>query len=63
MDSKFIYLRQVAAEIPASTGSLRRWIHAGRLPAYMVGGRIVIRKDDLAAFIRPVAPRKKGGTK
>jgi excisionase family DNA binding protein len=37
-----------------SFSTLRKWIHAGRLPGYYAGGRIVVREKDLLDFIKPV---------
>ena len=54
MDEKFISIRQVAFRIGAAPATVRRWVHNGRLPGYMAGGRIVVKEGDLLEFIRPV---------
>jgi excisionase family DNA binding protein len=46
-----------------SFSTLRKWIHAGRLPGYYAGGRIVVREQDLLEFIKPVPVGKKGDVK
>jgi len=61
-DMRYTYL--TLREIRPSLGmpsfsTLRKWIYAGRLPAYYAGGRIVVREEDLLDFLKPVPLGKK----
>lgn len=46
------------AQAKTATGrgdrTIRQWIHTGQLPAYRFGGRLLIRREDLQAMVRPV---------
>jgi len=58
MEDHFIPLKDVRPWVGgASVSTLRRWVHSGRLPAYMAGGRIVVKERDLRDFVKPVSPR------
>ena len=41
--------------------TIRRWIRAGRLTAWKVGGQHMIAEDDLAAVLRPTPSRAVAG--
>jgi len=58
----YLTLREIRPSLGnPSFSTLRKWIHAGRLPGYYAGGRIVVRENDLLEFIKPVQVGKKGG--
>jgi excisionase family DNA binding protein len=41
----------IAAETGAHIATVRRWIDSGRLPAYRVGNRWRVHREDLNAFL------------
>ncbi len=47
---------QAARAAAVSDYTISDWIKQGRLPAWRVGKRYVIRRDDLAALLNPVEP-------
>jgi excisionase family DNA binding protein len=46
-----ISVRSAAEHCSVSEATVRRWISAGTLPSLKVGGRRLIRVDDLAEFV------------
>jgi len=51
---RLISLTQAAESLDVNPRTIRRWIAAGRLPAYRVGPRLVkVDPADLAALVRP----------
>jgi hypothetical protein len=57
---ELLTLREVAAETRHAVGSVRRWVADGvigpggrrvKLPARKVGGRVLVGRADLAAFL------------
>lgn len=49
--TEFITLKEAANSTRGSMKWLRREIKRGRLPAYRLGHRILIRQQDLEAFV------------
>ena len=47
----FLTIRRAAAHALCSTRTLRREISVGHLRAYLVGGKILIKPEDLKRFI------------
>jgi excisionase family DNA binding protein len=56
----FLTLEDVSKQIHVPVSTLRWWIQQGRLPAYRPGRKVLIREDELLAFI---ASNAKRGTK
>lgn len=55
MRHTYLTLREIRPSLGMpSFSTLRKWIHAGRLPGYYAGGRIVVREQDLLDFLKPV---------
>lgn len=40
--------------VPQSRRTIDRWIAEGTLRAYRLGGRVLVRKSDVVALVRPV---------
>ena len=60
MKHTYLTLREIRSSLGnPSYSTLRKWIHAGRLPGYYAGGRIVVREQDLKEFLKPVPVGKK----
>lgn len=51
-------IRETMAFARASESSIRRWIRTKELPAYKVGGRVLIDRSDLVKFINPWSSKK-----
>lgn len=47
----YLTLTQAVEAVPFSKATLRRAIHSGDLPAYKPCGRIVVRRDQLRAWV------------
>ena len=45
-------LREIEKELKVERKTLLRWIHAGKLKAYMVGSRWRVYEQDLEEFIK-----------
>jgi excisionase family DNA binding protein len=45
---------QLTTWLPQSRRTVDRWIAEGSLPAFRLGGRLLIRKADVLAMARPV---------
>lgn len=45
---------QLPDYLPQSRRTIDRWIHEGTLPAFRIGGRVLIRKADVIAMLKPV---------
>ncbi len=62
LDSELLTIAEAAKLLKISTVTLARWLKQGRLPAYHVGPRAVrIRRQDLAAMLRPTGTSRKEG--
>ena len=48
---KFFTIAEVADRLDVATRTVRRWIKAGELVAYRVGGIVRIAEGDLRAFL------------
>lgn len=48
---KFLTIAEVAERFRVSTRTVRRWIKAGDLIAYRVGGLVRVAESDLRAFL------------
>ena len=66
---KLLSLRQAAEEFPISRRSLQGLIHAGKLPAFRLGRKIIVRRRDVERLLTAtpvcagpaaVAARKEG---
>lgn len=58
----FVTIREAATLLRVSTSTVWRWLRAGNLPAYRVGGRRVwLSRADLARLVKPTENGKKGG--
>lgn len=44
-------LSEVASLLNRSPRSVRRWIASGLLPGHRIGGQLMVKPEDLAAFI------------
>jgi excisionase family DNA binding protein len=55
---RLVDVAEFAAAATVSPRTVRRWIHAGVLPAYRLAGRGLLRVDlnDLDRVVQPVAP-------
>jgi excisionase family DNA binding protein len=63
IDSSYFTVGQAARMLAVSPSTVWRWIDAGKLPAYRVGGRAIrIKQEDLAAVINPVKHSRKEET-
>ena len=49
----FLSVPTAAAATRVSPQTIRRLIAQGQLPAYRIGGSVRIRRDDLAAIMKP----------
>ncbi len=60
----FVTIQEGAALLRISQSTVWRWVKAGDVRAYRMGGRRVwLRRSELAALVKPVTERtKKGGT-
>jgi excisionase family DNA binding protein len=45
---------QLVQYLPQSRRTIDRWIAEGTLPAYRLGGRVLLRKADVIALVRRV---------
>jgi len=45
---------QLTTYLPQARRTIDRWIAEGTLPAYRLGGRLLVRKADVLAMARPV---------
>lgn len=48
---RFFSIATVAAHLDVSQKTVRRWIAAGELMVYQIGGQLRISEPDLAAFL------------
>ena len=48
---QFLDLRQAEAEYPLSRRKLQQEITNGTLPAFRVGGKLILRRTDIARFL------------
>jgi excisionase family DNA binding protein len=48
---EFLTIAEVAERLRVSTRTVRRWIKAGDLIAYRVGGLVRVAESDLRAFL------------
>lgn len=51
---QWLRLDAAAQQYGVSPRTVREWIKRGQLPAYRVGRLLMVRRDDLDAFARPV---------
>lgn len=51
---RYLTLQQAVAEGYGAYVTLLSWIHQGKLPAYKMGGRVKVRREDLEALCVPV---------
>jgi excisionase family DNA binding protein len=51
MSARYLTLAQVAERIQTPAETIRYWVHLGKLPAYKPGRQVLIREDDLEAYI------------
>lgn len=55
VESPYLTLKEAAAYAGVSEITLRRWISAGKVPAYRQGPRLIkIKRGDLERLIRPI---------
>lgn len=48
---RFYFVREAAAELRRSEAATRWLIHTGQLKTGKIGGRVVVKPEDLDAFI------------
>lgn len=53
---RFLFVDEVAAELRRSSAAIRYLIADGQLKAGKVGGRVVVKPDDLDAFVESGFP-------
>jgi excisionase family DNA binding protein len=51
---QFVSKSEAAELINISLSSVNRYIKAGLIPAYSIGGRVLIKKDDLFNALNPI---------
>lgn len=62
--SKYISLKHGAAYLSITEQSLRRYVSAGRIPAYRLGSRTLrVKREDLDALLERVPTASVGGAK
>jgi excisionase family DNA binding protein len=49
---------QIARLLKVHIASVYRWLLSGKLVGYRRGGRFVVRRQDLEAFLEPVVPMR-----
>jgi excisionase family DNA binding protein len=47
---------EAAAALKVSAGSIRRWVHVGKLPGFRIGGRLRVSLADALAAVQVVQP-------
>jgi excisionase family DNA binding protein len=47
---------QAAASLAVSRGTIRRWIHEGRLEGVRIGGMLRVSEEALERMIQPAGP-------
>ena len=52
--SEMLTPNQAAELLGTSAASIRRWVKAGTLPAFTIGGRVRIARSDVLAMVRRV---------
>lgn len=50
--NRYLTLTEATDRVPVSTVTIRRAIRAGELPAYKPAGRLLIRPEDLDAWVQ-----------
>lgn len=56
MSQNFLALSEAVNDGYAAYSTLRQYIREGELPAFKLGGRVKIRRDDLDALLIPIEP-------
>jgi excisionase family DNA binding protein len=51
IESKFLSLRQAAEEFPISRRTLWGLIHEGKFPAFRLGRKLILRREDVERFL------------
>jgi excisionase family DNA binding protein len=59
-ESKYVVVQEIADELGVDLQTVRRWIHAGRLPAIRPGQKFLVLREDLDAFLEERATGPKG---
>ncbi|MBI2909033.1 MAG: excisionase family DNA-binding protein [Chloroflexi bacterium] len=59
IEEGYVTIARAAEQLKVSRSTLWRWIKTGELPAYRLGQRrVLIKEDDLRGLIAPVESRK-----
>ena len=51
MPDEFLTVNEIAERLKLNPQTVRNWIDAGRLPAFRVGRRVRIRREDFEAVL------------
>ncbi len=50
-DTPMLTVEEVRSRLNVSISTVRRLVHAGKLPAYLVGGQLRFKPEEVAAYI------------
>ncbi|HXX33816.1 MAG TPA: helix-turn-helix domain-containing protein [Thermodesulfobacteriota bacterium] len=59
--AELLNLKEGAKELKISIHTLRSWVYQGRLPFVHLGRRVLLRREDLEAFVDKNVVRAKDG--
>jgi putative molybdopterin biosynthesis protein len=71
MPDEFLTVAEIAAMLKVNQMTVRNWIDAGKLPAYHIGRRVRVGREDFEQFIErgrtgrvepPASPNRASGT-
>lgn len=57
----FLTVEEAAEALRLQPVTIRLWIRKGKLPAYHAGRRLLLRRADVAALVKPGVPGGPGG--
>ena len=60
IDLDLLTVKEAAALLRISPITLREWLVAGKVPAYHAGRRVLLRRVDVAALVKPGLPGAPG---
>jgi excisionase family DNA binding protein len=52
MNERMLFLEEVAREMRVSVGTVRYWVHTGKLTSVRPARRRMVRREDLDRFMR-----------